>query len=210
MSHELVVVGASLGGLSALETFLGGLPADFPPAITIVQHRSPDSGPILAELLSRRAGRPVSEPEDQEPIRPARTYLAPPAYHLMVERDGRFALSTEGAVSWARPSIDVLFESAAMAYGRQVVAVLLTGSSDDGAAGVAAVGSRGGITLVEDPATAESPVAPLAALASWPPARAIPLAEMAPFLLRLVGDPPRSIGGRAARRSDAGGAGLET
>jgi two-component system chemotaxis response regulator CheB len=200
MAHDLVVVGASLGGLTALETLLSGVPRGFRPAIAIVQHRSPESGPALAQILSRRAPAPVVDAEDSEPIVPGGIVLAPPAYHLLVEKRGRFSLSTEGAVSWARPSIDVLFESAAEAYGRRAVGILLTGSSDDGAAGIAAIGRRGGRARVEGPATAESPVAPRAALERWPRARVSSIDAMAPLLLRLLGGTGRR---RAAPTPDA-------
>jgi two-component system chemotaxis response regulator CheB len=160
---DLVVIGASLGGLSALRELLAGLPGDFAAAVAIVQHRQADAESALATLLGAVCPLPVYEPRDGERLQPGAIYLAPGGYHLLVE-PGRLALSLEAPVSWARPSIDVLFESAAEAYGRRLVAVLLTGSSEDGAAGVEAVARRGGLTIVEDPGSAFSPVSPRAAL----------------------------------------------
>jgi two-component system chemotaxis response regulator CheB len=192
---DLVVIGASLGGLSALQTLLAGLPPDFPVPIAIAQHRRPDGESRLAELLAKTTTLRVKEPDDKEAIARGTVYVAPADYHLLVERRGAFALSVDGAVAFARPSIDVLFESAAAAYGRRLAAVLLTASSDDGAAGMAAVAERGGATVVEDPASAASPVAVLAALARTRVQHVLPIAEIGPFLGGLVG------GDRPGRRS---------
>lgn len=183
---RLVVIGASLGGLAAVERVLAGLPDDFPAAVVIVQHRSSDSTEVLAQLLGRRSAQPIVEPDSGEPIQPGRVYLAPPGYHLLVEGDGTFGLSTEGPVTWARPSIDVLFDSAAEVWGDRLVAVLLTGSSDDGARGIATVQARGGVVLVQEPDEAESPVAPRAALRLAPQATIIRLAEIPELLVQLT------------------------
>lgn len=177
---ELVVMGASLGGLEALRTVLAALPAEFPP-VAVAQHRGVDSGIGLAGLIGRDSILQVVEAEDKVTLRRGWVYLAPADYHLLVE-PGSLALSTEAPVSFARPSIDVLFESAAQAYGPRLVAVLLTASSRDGAAGIAAVHRAGGTVVVEDPTTARSPEAPRAALELTPTARVLPLAEIGPFL----------------------------
>lgn len=190
---DLVVMGASLGGLEALRLLLAGLPPAFPAALAIVQHRRHDSGSPLVDLLAAASSVPVREPHDREPISPGVAYLAPAGYHLLVERGrslpfetGRFNLSLEGPVAWARPSIDVLFESAAEAYRRRLAAVLLTGSSEDGAAGIAAVARRGGLTVVEDPALAHSPVSPRAALARTAVHRVLPLSGISTLLREMV------------------------
>jgi two-component system chemotaxis response regulator CheB len=188
---DLVAIGASLGGLAALSTVLGALPEGFPAAVAVVQHRRAGEDSLLAEILARATRLPVREPMDKEPATPGTVYLAPADYHLLVE-DGSFALSTEAAVAYARPSIDVLFESAAHAYGRRLVAVLLTASSEDGAAGIAAAAERGGYTVVEDPASAASPIAPLAALRRTRVRRVLPLAEIGPHLAALVA--PATVG----------------
>src|SRR5579871_4147383 len=124
MAFEIVVVGTSLGGLAALETLLAGLPGDFPLPLAIVQHRGTDAHSVLANLLRRHCVLPVKEPHDKEEIAAGRVYLAPADYHLLVE-EGVFALSTEGPVQFARPSVDVLFISAADSYARGVIGVVL-------------------------------------------------------------------------------------
>jgi|SRR5579871_5963865 len=180
-AYEIVVVGTSLGGLEALETLLSGLPTDFPLPLAIVQHRRAGSDGMLADLLRRHSALPVEEPHDKEEIAAGRVYLAPADYHLMVE-PGMFALSTEGPVRYARPSIDVLFTTAADAYAHRVIAVVLTGANDDGAQGAARVKAAGGLLIVQAPETAESAAMPGAALAAAPADRVLPLAEIAPCL----------------------------
>ncbi|HMB55494.1 MAG TPA: chemotaxis protein CheB [Thermoanaerobaculia bacterium] len=199
---ELVVIGASLGGLDALGVVLAALGPGFPP-VAVAQHRSPQGESRLAHLLGRGLAVEVGEVEDKEPLSPGRVYLAPADYHLLVE-EGRVALSTEAPVAFSRPSIDVLFESAARAYGPRVVGVLLTASSEDGAEGIAAVHRAGGSTVVQDPKTARSPVAPKAALRLTPGARVLPLEEIGPFLANEVaqagGRGLKGVQGGAGRR----------
>jgi two-component system, chemotaxis family, protein-glutamate methylesterase/glutaminase len=177
----LVVIGASQGGMSALVTLLGGLAADFPWPVVIVQHRSKDAGSELCQILQALTGRTVAPAQDKRPILPTVFYVAPPDYHLLIE-EGHFALSLDAPVNCARPSIDVLFESAAKARGSGVCAVVLTGTSDDGARGAAHVKACGGYVIVQDPATAEARVMPDAALAATPDAHVLPLAEISRFL----------------------------
>ena len=160
----IVVVGTSTGGLKALQVLLSGLPADFPLPVVIVQHRGPGSDSGLCEFLHKFSSLPVAEPEDKEPVQPGRVYLAPRDYHLLVENRS-FVLSTDQPVGFARPSIDVLFESAADDYREKVVGVILTGANRDGARGLAAIKSRGGTTVVESPFSAACPEMPEAALA---------------------------------------------
>ena len=155
---RLIVVGASLGGLQALSTLLGGLDDSLRAAIAVVQHRRADSPDGMAQRLQEGLSIPVSEPNDQDQILPGRVYLAPAGYHLMIDGD-RFSLSVDEPVQFARPSIDVLFESAVQAHGSATIGILLTAASHDGAAGIKAVADAGGITIVQDPTTARSPVA---------------------------------------------------
>jgi len=180
-ASELVVIGASLGGLRALEVLLGAVPAGYPRAVVIAQHRLPDSSDRLAGLLRRYCALPVGEAQDKEAIRGGRVYLAPAEYHLLIEGSA-FALSTEGPVSYARPSIDVLFETAADSFGKRVIAVVLTGANHDGARGAAAVQAAGGRVVVQDPSTAECPVMPRAALAATGAPHVLPLQEIGLFL----------------------------
>ena len=185
MSYGLVVMGASLGGFHALEILLGDLPRDFPLPIAVVQHRSSDSDELLPTLLARKSRLPVVEAEDKQHIMPGHIYVAPANYHLLVE-EGHFALSTEGPVQFARPSVDVLFESAADAYRDKVVAVLLSGSNKDGARGIALIKDYGGLAIVQDPASAESRHMPEAAIASARIDHVLPLPEIARLLTELV------------------------
>ena len=177
----VVAVGASLGGLSALRTVLAALPPSLRCALAVVQHRKAEAKSRLVDLLADHSALAVSEPDDKEPIEPGHVYLAPPNYHLIVER-GFFSLSTEPPVWFARPSIDVLFESVADSYGPDAIAVMLTGANEDGAAGARAVKAAGGRVLVQDPRTAESPLAPEAVLASTPVDAVLGLEEIAAFL----------------------------
>ena len=185
MGIELIVVGASLGGFDALATLLGALSEDFSLPLAVVQHRSADSDDLLSLLLQRASHMPLAEVEDKQPILPGKVYIAPANYHLLVE-PGHFALSVDDRVHFARPSIDVLFESAADAYRERVAAVLLSGANDDGARGMARVKTRGGLTIVQDPASAESARMPTAAIAASPVDYVLPLPGIAQLLNRLI------------------------
>ena len=186
MRNKVIVVGTSLGGLDALRSLLTDLPGDFPLPVVVVQHRSVESDDTLSTLLQRHSMLPVKEVEDKEAILPGHVYLAPADYHLLLEED-TFALSTEAPVGYARPSIDVLFESAADAYGERVIGVILTGASKDGAQGAAKIKERGGLVVVQDPDTAESRIMPEAAIAAADIDQVLPLSEIAPFLVNLCG-----------------------
>ena len=181
---EIVVVGTSTGGLKALQVLLSGLPVGFPLPIVIVQHRGKDSASGLCEFLSQSSNMAVTEPEDKEPLRRGHAYLAPRDYHLLIE-NGSFALSTDPAVGFARPSIDVLFESAGDEYQARVIGVILTGANRDGARGLAAIKSRGGLTLVEDPDSAACRELPQITIAVTKPDWVLPLAEIGPLLNEL-------------------------
>jgi two-component system chemotaxis response regulator CheB len=185
VGYELIVVGASLGGFRALEALLAGLPSHFPLPVAVVQHRSSDSDGSLVTLLSRHSLLAVLEVEDKQPIEPGRVYVGPADYHLLVE-EGHFALSTEAPVRFARPSIDVFFESTADAYLDRAIAILLTGSNIDGAQGMRKIKECGGLTIVQEPATAESRRMPEAALALAKVDKVLPVEEIAPFLLNHV------------------------
>lgn len=186
MVREIIAVGASLGGLDATQMLLRGLPSTFRCPLVMVQHRRAEVDGRLLELLNGHSPLPVVEPDDKEPIRPGRVYLAPPNYHLVVER-GFFSLSLDPPVLFARPAIDVLFESVADSYGPTGVAVMLTGSNDDGAIGARAVKSAGGYVLVQDPATAKAPAAPRAVLALTSVDTILPLEKIAAHLVALCG-----------------------
>lgn len=187
MAYDLVVMGASWGGLGALERVLGGLPRGFRTPIAVAQHRSPDGNSEgLARLLTAHSAVPVIDVEDKQPIEPGTAYLAPPDYHLYVEPDG-FALSVDDAVLYSRPSIDVLFESAADIYRDRLIAVVLTGANEDGAHGIAAVKRLGGYTIVQNPADAERHEMPRAALRAIDPDQVLSLAAIPGALAELCG-----------------------
>lgn len=182
---ELVVVGTSWGGLHAISTLLRALPGDFPLPIAIVQHRGRDAGHLLSELLRQCTALRVRDVEDKDALEPGSVYLAPPDYHLLAE-DGFLALSIDAPVRFSRPSIDVLFTSAADVYESRVAGLVLTGANDDGARGLACIAGRGGHALVQDPATAESPIMPRAALLAVPAAEVHALDALAPRLVALA------------------------
>jgi two-component system chemotaxis response regulator CheB len=181
---ELIVIGASWGGLQAVSEILSGLPADFGVTVLVVQHRAEDAEDLLAGLLSRAGPLSVREVEDKQPLRGAGVVVAPPGYHVLVEPD-HFALSTEAQVRFSRPSIDVALETAADALGAGVVGVVLTGANHDGAEGLAAGRRSGGMAIVQAPETAVQPTMPAAAQAAASPQLVGPLAEIAAVLAGL-------------------------
>lgn len=183
MKPSIVVIGTSAGGLRALEHVCGGLPANFALPIVAVQHRSRDSE-LFATVIQRMVHMPVHEAEDGEELHAPGIYLAPPDYHLLLEPGGRCALSVDEPVSYSRPSIDVLFESAADAYGAGVVAVLLTGANQDGTRGLARVRAAGGVAIVQDPKTADSPEMPNSAITNGAVDAVLPLDDIAGELVR--------------------------
>jgi len=183
---QAVVIGGSAGAVGALMRLLPGLPGSFPLPVLIVLHLPPDDKGTLAALLHSQCQVTVKEAEDKEPASPGVVCVAPANYHLLVEPDFTLSLSQDEPVFFSRPSIDVLFDSAADAYGGALAAVILTGASPDGAEGLRAVHRAGGRTYVQDPATAEAPAMPLAALAACPEARVLPLDELARELLAMA------------------------
>jgi two-component system, chemotaxis family, protein-glutamate methylesterase/glutaminase len=183
--YRLVVVGVSAGGLFALRTLVAGLPPEFDLPVAVVQHRSKDSE-LLCELLQECTHLVVGEVNDKDEIAPGRVYVAPPDYHLLVER-GYFALSIDEPVRYSRPSIDVMFFSAADAYPHDVVGIVLTGANADGAAGLRRIVDSGGYAIVQDPATAEVRAMPQAALKAVPEAAVLPLDQIAGHLAAFRG-----------------------
>jgi len=180
---EAVVIGASAGAFEALSAILPALPAAYPLPVVVVVHLPAGRESLLAELFASRCQVAVKEAEDKEPLAGGTVYFAPPDYHLLVEPDRRLSLSTESPVLYSRPSVDVLFESAADAYGAALVGVVLTGANADGAEGLRRVCEAGGVTLVQRPDLAPSPAMPEAALAACPSARPLRLEEIAAFLV---------------------------
>lgn len=186
---EAVVIGASAGAVEALTAILPGLPAAFPVPVFVVVHIPPDRNSVMAELFRAKCKVAVREAEDKEPAAPGTVYFAPPDYHLLVEPDRRLSLSSEEPVQYCRPAADVLFESAADAYGPGLVAVVLTGANNDGAGGLNAVHAAGGTVVVQRPDTAYASAMPRAGLAACPDARVLDLAEIATFLREVAATP---------------------
>jgi len=162
--YSAVVVGASAGGLVALSKILERLPADFALPILLAQHIHASDEGRLARHLDASSTLTVVEPFDKEPIQPGHVYVAPANYHMLVEQNGTIALSVDPRVNWSRPSIDVLFESAAHAWGARLIAIMLSGANQDGADGMREIKARGGLLVAQDPAGAEHPVMPQAAI----------------------------------------------
>ena len=185
MAFELIAMGASWGGMRAIALVLEALPKGFELPLVVTQHRPPGGGDeMLERVLGRSSKLPVVPAHDKEPLRPGNVFVAPPDYHLIVEA-GHLALSTDDFVQFARPSIDVLFESAADAYGAGAVGVLLTGVNQDGAAGLARIAAAGGLTIAQDPETAERPEMPAAAIKRGAAKRVLELDRIGPFLAGL-------------------------
>jgi two-component system chemotaxis response regulator CheB len=177
-----VVIGASAGAIEALSAILPALPRDYPLPVMVVVHLPAGKPNLLPELFRDRCQLTVKEAEDKEPIQPGHIYFAAPDYHLLVEGDRKLSLSADEPVLFSRPSIDVLFESAADAYGEKLVGVVLTGASSDGTGGVEAILGRGGQALVQSPETAQSSLMPRSAIERSPSARALRLEQISSFL----------------------------
>jgi two-component system chemotaxis response regulator CheB len=165
---EAVVIGTSAGGIEALSALLPALPAGICAPVFVVQHLPRERPSLLAEIFAPKCAVAVREAVDKDPIEPGTLYFAPPDYHLLIDEGPSIALSDDEPVHHSRPSVDVLFESAADAFGSRLLAILLTGGNPDGAAGVAAVHAAGGLTVVQDPAEAQVPTMVEAALARGP------------------------------------------
>lgn len=180
-------MGASAGGLQALQRILPHLPADFSLPVMIVQHRGTDSPELLARCLNRCCAVEVRDAGLNETLRPGTVYLAPADYHLLVENAGTLALSIDAPVNYARPAIDILFESAADVFREQLVAVVLTGANSDGCRGARHVKALGGQVVVQDPATAEVATMPKAVLRTVDADRVLALKDIGPCLAALHG-----------------------
>ncbi|MBM7062564.1 chemotaxis protein CheB [Pseudomonas sp. UL073] len=184
-----LVIGASAGGIDALLRLLGALPADYRLPIACVLHLPDQPGSLLAALFQRQLALRVKDAEDKEQLAAGTLYFAPPGYHLSIEQDHSFSLSREEPRHFSRPSIDFLFESAADAYQERLAGVLLTGANEDGAAGLLHIQQRGGLTLVQEPADAQVPTMPAAALALLQPDFLLPLDAMPALLAELDSQP---------------------
>ena len=182
---DAVVIGASAGGVEALTELLPALAPGLMPPVFIVLHLPRDKPSLLAEIFAPKCAVPVREAEDKEAVAPGTIYFAPNNYHLLVDHGPQLSLSADDPVHYSRPSIDVLFESAADIYGRRLLGIILSGANDDGASGLAAIHDAGGVTVVQSPETARAPNMALAALKMRPADRVLALHEIAQILRTL-------------------------
>ena len=183
--YSLVVIGVSWGGVSALRNIFSHLSTDFSLPIIIVQHISKDFNVNEKSYWEKYCKIPAKEAEDKEKIKEGHIYFAPPNYHVIVERDMRLSLDASEPVNYARPSVDVLFESAALALSNKIVAIILTGANNDGADGLKAIKESGGLTIVQNPNSAECSDMPGAALDATDVDHVLELDEIGPFLMAL-------------------------
>jgi two-component system chemotaxis response regulator CheB len=184
--YTIVAIAASAGGVTALSKVLAEFPPDFPVPVVIVQHLDPRHRTVIAEVLGRRAQLPVTLAADGDRTEPGHVFIAPPDHHLLLVADGHLALSSSELVHFVRPSADLLFESIAGTYGPRAIACVLTGTGNDGAMGAAAVKSRGGTVIAEDPALAEFKGMPEAVVATGAADYILPLDEIASVIRGLV------------------------
>lgn len=180
-----VVMGCSAGGMGALRTVLGGLSRTFPRAVVVVCHTGSEDVTTFCELLELASTLPVREARERQLMTPGVVHMAPSGYHLLLERDGRFSLSVDERVSFARPAIDVLFETAATACGKDLIGVVMTGANNDGAAGLRTIRQHGGLAIVQDPADAQAEAMPQAAIEVAGADHVVPLKGIASLLNRL-------------------------
>ena len=189
--HDIIVIGASAGGVEALMGVVRALPSDLPAALFVVLHIPPDGASALPHILAAAGQLPAAHPRDGDPIEHGRIYVAPPDHHLLVE-EGRVRVTRGPRENRYRPAVDPLFRSAARAYGSRVIGVVLSGMLDDGSAGMIAIASRGGIGVVQEPQDALFPGMPQSAIKNDSPAHIVPVAEIGPLLDRLAREPARA------------------
>lgn len=180
-----VFIGVSAGGMAALRQLVSQLPAGFAAPVVIVQHIAANSDSYLVEYLGQHSALRVKEAEDKEALAAGTIYMAPPGYHLLIDPGPSLSLSVDPPVSFSRPSVDILFESAAVVMGRRAIGVVLTGANADGAAGLALIKKKGGTAIVQDPETAEACYMPRAALAATAVDYVVDIGQVAPLLVSL-------------------------
>ncbi len=183
-TYKAIVIGTSAGGLHALLALIEDLPKDYGLPIIVVQHRSKDQKHLLEDVLQQRCKIKIKQVDEKEHIEKGIVYIAPPDYHLFIERDHTFSLSSDPLVSYSRPSIDVLFESAAHVYRTSLIGILLTGANSDGSAGLAAIKKYGGLTVAQSPAEALFPYMPQSAIDRGAALQVLTLAEIHTTILK--------------------------
>ena len=185
MKYEAIVIGVSSGGMNAMKVMFALLPKNFNTPIIIVQHRGARSDNQLIKILNENSNLSIKEADEKEKIENGNVYIAPPDYHLMIESDKTFSLTVDERVNYARPSIDVLFESAAEAYRDKLIGVILTGSNSDGTAGFKKINEYEGLTIAQDPKTAESAYMPASAIAAIKPDYILSLEDIIKLLIKI-------------------------
>lgn len=183
--YKTIVIGTSAGGLFALSVILEKLPSGYPVPLVVVQHRSKDQKGVLEEVLQIKCKISIKQADEKEKIEGGFVYIAPPDYHLLIENDQTFSLSSDEPVHFSRPSIDVLFETAAMVFKDTLIGIILTGANDDGAAGIAAVKEYGGLTIAQHPDEAQFPFMPEASIETKSVQYIWSLTEIKNFLLKI-------------------------
>ncbi len=191
--YQAIVIGSSAGGIQALATVLSPLPKDFPLPIIIVQHLHPNSNSYLSRILQHHTQLQVKQADEKELILNSWVYIAPPGYHLLIEENRTFSLSIDKPVKYARPSVDVLFETAAYAYQEHLIGIILTGANNDGCDGVKKIKNMGGYIIVQDPKTAVASSMPEAAIGSTTVDKILPLFKIGEYLLQLINQSTRSM-----------------
>jgi two-component system chemotaxis response regulator CheB len=189
--YQAIVIGSSAGGIQALGAVLSPLPKDFPLPIIIVQHLHPHSNSYLPRILEHHSQLKIKQADEKEKILAGWVYVAPPAYHLLIEEDHTFSLSIEPPVKYARPSVDVLFETATYAYREKLIGIILTGANNDGCYGVKKIKQAGGYVIVQDPKTAVASSMPESAIASTEVDKVLPLYNIGEYLLQFINQSQR-------------------
>lgn len=185
MNYEAIVIGVSSGGLNAMKIMFSLLPKDFNTSIIIVQHIGAHSDNQWIKLLNDKSNLFIKEADEKEIIEKGNVYIAPPNYHLLIEKDKTFSLTIDERINYARPSIDVLFESAAEAYKDKLIGVILTGSNNDGTKGIKRIQEYGGLSIIQDPKTAESAYMPASAIAAIKPDYILSLEDIIKLLIKI-------------------------
>jgi two-component system chemotaxis response regulator CheB len=185
LKYKCISIGVSAGGMNALSAIIPQLPGTFPIPVVVIQHVSPHSDNYMTRYLDDISAIKVKEVDEKEKLRSGIVYTAPPNYHVLVEEDETFSLSVEERINFARPSIDVFFESAADVYGRHLVGVILTGANNDGSRGLKIIKERGGLAIVQNPDSAEVDEMPRAAIEATPVDYIVTLEEIGSFLTKL-------------------------
>lgn len=185
VKYEAVVIGVSAGGMNALSALLSGIPENYTLPMIIVQHRAKEERDLLENVLQQKCKIKIKQADEKEAIKGGFIYVAPANYHLLIESDKTFSLSADATVRYSRPSIDVLFETAAEVYKEKLVGIILTGSNDDGANGMKSICSHNGMTIAQNPGEAQFPVMPEASIHTGAVKRVLLLIEIQQFLIQL-------------------------